>query len=287
MATPIEPSKSNNVYFSDTESGAEMARLIDQDHLITQGMGGLLSERNNDFSGIRHILDIGCGPGGWALEIAFAHPEIEIVGFDISQTMIDYARARAQVQGLDNASFYVMDATKPLDFPDNSFDLVNARTIGFFPTTVWPDLMRECMRILRSGGTIRLTESEWGFTNAPATEKLQGMFYRALKAGGRSFCLDARRHGITTMLAGFLRNAGFINVQQKAHVIDFSAGTEAHAGFYKDWKAVYKTSQPFFINMGVTTQEEMDQAYEQMLLEMMQDDFRGIMYLLTAWGEKP
>src|SRR5947199_4835220 len=138
-----EPSKGDNVYFNNPESGVEMARLIDQDRYVTEGMGGLLAERSNDFSGIHRILDMACGPGGWALEIAYTHPEIEVVGFDISQAMIDYARARAQVQGLDNASFYVMDATKPLDFPESSFDLVNARTIGFFPTTVWPNLMRE------------------------------------------------------------------------------------------------------------------------------------------------
>jgi hypothetical protein len=70
-------------------------------------------------------------------------------------------------------------------------------------------------------------------------------------------------------------------------VIDFSSGTDAHEGFYHDWKVVYKLSQPFFVGTAVTTQEEVDQAYDQMLLEMMQDDFRGIMYLLTAWGEKP
>ena len=285
MTTSSDSTQGENTYFNDPESGAEMARLTDQDRLLTKGMGGLLPEQS-DLSRFHRILDIGCGPGGWALDVAYAYPEKEVVGIDVSQQMIDYANARARVQDMGNASFLVMDATRPLDFPDAYFDLVNARTIGFFPTTVWPNLMRECMRISRSGGTIRLTESEWGFTNAPATEKLQGMFYRALKAGGRSFTTDGRRHGITTMLAGFLRDAGFIDIQQKAHVIDFSTGTEAHAGFYKDWKVVYKLSQPFFINMGVTTQEEVDQAYEQMLLEMMQDDFRGIIYLLTAWGTK-
>jgi len=89
------------------------------------------------------------------------------------------------------------------------------------------------------------------------------------------------------MLGGFLRDAGCINIGQMAHVIDFSAGTEAHEGFYNDWKVVYKLSQPFFVGTRVATQEEVDQAYEQMLIEMMQDNFRGIMYLLTAWGQKP
>jgi hypothetical protein len=40
-----------------------------------------------------------------------------------------------------------------------------------------------------SGDIIRLKESEWGFTSALATEKLQGMFYRALLAGNAALLL--------------------------------------------------------------------------------------------------
>jgi hypothetical protein len=38
--------------------------------------------------------------------------------------------------------------------------------------------------------------------------------------------------------------------------------------------------------MGVATQEEADQAYQQVLIEMQRDDFKGMWYLLTAWGIK-
>src|SRR6266704_4026528 len=102
MATPDIPTKDENVYFNDPESGAEMARLLSQDRLITRGMGGLFSERS-DLSGIHRILDAACGPGGWALEVASTYPEIEVVGFDVSQAMIDYARVQAQARGLENA----------------------------------------------------------------------------------------------------------------------------------------------------------------------------------------
>ena len=114
MATLDNQPPKSNVYISDPESGAEMARLIDQDRLVTKGMGGLFPERSNDFSGIHRVLDGACGPGGWALEIAFKYPEIEVVGFDVSQAMIDYANAQARVQGLENASFQVMNSAKTI-----------------------------------------------------------------------------------------------------------------------------------------------------------------------------
>src|SRR6266436_6885658 len=122
MASASNPNRRENIYFNDPESGAEMARLMDQDRLITRGMGGLFPERS-DLSGIQRILDVACGPGGWAQEVAFAYPEIEVVGFDISRAMIDYANAFARVQGLHNLSFQVMDILQPLTFPDSSFDL--------------------------------------------------------------------------------------------------------------------------------------------------------------------
>src|SRR5437763_7488052 len=104
MATRDDPSNSDSVYFNDPKNVAEMARLLGQDRLITKGMGGLFSERF-DLSGIHRILDIACGPGGWALEVASTYPEIKVVGVDVSQVMIAHANAQARVQALDNASF--------------------------------------------------------------------------------------------------------------------------------------------------------------------------------------
>jgi SAM-dependent methyltransferase len=286
MTTPVEPPKSGNVYFNDPESGAEMARLLDQDRLITKGMGGLFPERSNDFSGIHRVLDAACGPGGWAMEVAFTHPEIEVVGFDISQAMIDYARAQAQVQGLDNASFQVMNLLKPLDFPNNSFDLVNVRFINFLPAASWPQLTQEFGRITRSGGFIRLTESEWWyFTTSPALENLNALIIRALKIQG-SFSQTGRFTGILPVLRSLLLDASCVNIKLVSHAIDFSVGTEAYEGFRRDAAVVFKLFQPFIMRMGVATQEELDRLYDQMLIEMLQEDFRGLMLPLTAWGEK-
>src|SRR5438105_2636500 len=153
MSTTRDPSQSDeNTYFIDAESAAEMARLLGQDVLVTKLMGGLFSERP-DFADIQSVLDIGCGPGGWAIEVAFAHPDIDVIGIDISKTMVDYANSRAQVQELDNVRFEMMDALKPFDFPDNTFDLVNARYIGgFMLPSQWPPFIQECWRITHPRG---------------------------------------------------------------------------------------------------------------------------------------
>lgn len=285
---PASPSGSSdeNTYVIDVESAAELARLLHQDRLITKSMDGLLAEQS-DISNIHEVLDIACGPGGWALELADRNPQINVVGIDISQSMIEYARALAKAQKLKNIGFFVMDALKPLDFPSASFDLVNARFLqGFMPARAWPVLLQECLRVCRPGGIIRLTETEAGLTNSPESEKLAAMFSLALKLAGRSLSPDGRHFGTVVMLERFLRDAGCENVQSRAHVLNYSAGMEAHNGWYQNTMVGAQLLKPFLIKMQVTTQADFDQLYEQLLLELKAEWFCGIEFFLTAWGKK-
>lgn len=277
-----------NAYPIDVESGAEMARLLELDRLMSVEMGGLMSERP-DLAGLDHILDLACGPGGWAQEMAFAHPECEVLGVDISNAMIRFARQQAAIQHLENLQFEVMDILKPMPLEDESFDLVNARTIaGFMSPDDWPRLLQECHRILRPGGVVRLTEGEWGFTNSAAVEKLCSLSNRALFLAGKTLSPNGLYLGITPMLGLFLRKAGFQQIQKKAHVTDYSAGTEAYYSYFKDLSAMFPLLKPFLLKMGVVTSpEEFEQLYQTALAEMLQEDFCILGYALTAWGEKP
>jgi hypothetical protein len=113
------------------------------------------------------------------------------------------------------------------------------------------------------------------------------LFHQALKRAGQSFSPTGQHLGISPMLPSLLREAGCQNVQLRAHVIEYSAGTEAHAFVFKNEEGFFKLMQPFLVRTGVATQEEVDQLYKQMLFEMMQDSFRGVHLLFTASGQKP
>src|SRR5947209_3173601 len=284
---PTIPPASENEYFIDAENAAEMARLMHQDRLTTQGMGGVFPERS-DFSAIHDILDIACGPGGWVLDVAFEHPTSNVMGIDISRIMVAYAQTQAQAQQLSNASFRVMDALKPLDFSAGAFDLVNARFIfAFMPPAGWPTLMDECVRVTRPGGIIRLTESEWNLTNSLAYETLHAMTARAMKKAGKSFSPDGRNVGITPMLGQFLQQAGCKHIQHAAYALDLSAGTEAHGSMYQNSMAFFRLIEPFLLSMQETTQEEFEALYNRMLAEVLSDSFRAVSFILTVWGETP
>jgi ubiquinone/menaquinone biosynthesis C-methylase UbiE len=121
-------SVASHTYVFNPESPTEMARLINQDRILTQAMSGPFAGLP-DTSSLHNILDLGCGPGGWVLDVASALPEANVQGVDISRIMVDYASVCAHTRQLPNASFGVMDISEPLDFPDAGFDLVNARTL--------------------------------------------------------------------------------------------------------------------------------------------------------------
>jgi len=199
----------SNTYLNDPESGGEMARLLDQDRTLTAAMGGLLPERD-DIEHMHDVLDVACGPGGWVQELAFSYPHLDVIGIDISKAMIEYAQMQARTRHLQNATFAVMNATLPLDFMDNSFDLVNVRTIaGFMKKWAWPNLIRECVRVLRPGGVLRMTETDnWGTTNSPAFSTLMDLSYLAIWLDEHSF--DAGRHsfGITPAVGAIPARSG-------------------------------------------------------------------------------
>jgi len=286
---PNEPTSNESTYVIDSESGAEMARLMVQDRILTEGMGGLFTELPDDLLARAHdILDIACGPGGWVLDVAFRYPKINVVGIDISKQLVDYARAQARVRWLENAHFQVMDVLKPLDFDDESIDLVNIRFLfGVLPRTEWPKLLQECMRILRPGGIVRLTECEMPLTNSLAYEKLSSLFTRGLQLSGQSFSPDGRHIGITPMLGRLLGETGFQNMRRKVHMVDASEGMEAYESCYQNYQVAFKLVEPFMIKLGVTTPEEFDELYQQMLNEMSSEGFCAAWFYLTVAGAKP
>jgi SAM-dependent methyltransferase len=67
------------------------------------------------------VLDVGCGPGHYAVELAKSGAA-EVIGIDFSQTMIDLARRNAAKENLENrcrfqcADFLLFQAEKKFDF---------------------------------------------------------------------------------------------------------------------------------------------------------------------------
>jgi ubiquinone/menaquinone biosynthesis C-methylase UbiE len=273
-------------YIIDAENAAEMARLMILEQVLTQAMGGTLPEQT-DPSHFSQVLDIGCAGGGWLLDVVKQYPQIHGVGIDISQLMIEYATSLAESQDLCTLRFRVMDATQPLDFPDSTFDLVNGRILmGFLSTQQWPTLLRECYRITKPGGILRITEAEWNFTNSAALDKLSGFCALGLYRAGHSFSPHGRTWGTTSVLPLLLRRAGYGAIERRVHLVDYSTGTDLHEINAQQLIVLFKQLQPFHVQMQLATQGELDSLQEQLEADLQKEDFCGIDYYHTVWGRK-
>ncbi len=72
------------------------------------------------------LLEIGPGPGYIFIEIAKLLPKMEVIGLDISDTMIEIAKMNADEYGLsERIEFRKGDASK-MPFEDSSFDFVTS-----------------------------------------------------------------------------------------------------------------------------------------------------------------
>ena len=95
------------------------------------------------------ILEVGVGTG---LSLPLYPDGCEVTGIDISEPMLDRARARLDALGREGVVLRRMDAHE-LKFPDASFDHVVAPYV--ISVVAEPEkVMREIRRVCRPGGTV-------------------------------------------------------------------------------------------------------------------------------------
>ncbi len=288
MSTPTDPRREHpSTYFvQDRSNEEELTRLHVQDQMLTAGMGGVLPEQP-DPAIFQRVLDVGCGTGDWLIETAKTYPMISLlVGVDISEKMLEYARAQAEARQVsDRVQFRTMDALRMLEFPADYFDLVNERLgSSFLRKWDWPKLLSEFQRVTRPGGVIRVTECDLTENNSLTLTHLYDVFLQALYNAGHYFTLD--RRGVIDELANLLKQHGLQNVQTRMHLLDCRDGTPEWQPYYENVRHGFRTLLPFF-RKWTRVPDDYETLYQQALSEMQQPGFAATWGLLTAWGNKP
>lgn len=146
--------------YADPEAHARISRLIrkhsSNDREVRREM-----LRSLDLSRARDILDLGCGFGFWAEELATrVAPDAMFTGVDACEgDETSYGRCVASMGR--QARFLWAHLVSDLPFRDASFDLVVAAYSLYFFVDVIPDVAR----VLRPGGIfLAATHSEASFT---------------------------------------------------------------------------------------------------------------------------
>jgi ubiquinone/menaquinone biosynthesis C-methylase UbiE len=122
------------------------------------------------------VLDVGCGPGKWLTLLAKKYSSVTAI--DISKNMISLAKEKAQQENLGNIDFWVMNVSS-LDFPDETYDLVNCVTVlqHMQDKNAWKIAIHEIVRVTKRGGYILLFEvaPNFGFARRTLHLSLRSM----------------------------------------------------------------------------------------------------------------
>lgn len=286
MDTEQTPEQSR--YLLDSESAAEMGRLLLQDGILTDGMGGIFPERS-DLGSFHHILDVGCGPGGWAMRVARHYPHLRVTAIDISALDISFAQVQAQREAIQNVTFARMDALMPLAYPSEHFDMINVRLAGaWIPYPCWESFLLECRRTLKVGGTLRLVEiDQAGISNSSSFEQFSQMIARLYHEKAYGFSQTGLNFCITPVLKPLLKQTGFISTQHRPFVLPFNPEEPNYGSHIQNTLTAFEQFRPVWLKWGLATEEVLNRLKHNLQEDMQQSWFSSYCYGLIVWGSKP
>nr|BBH93665.1 hypothetical protein KTA_18640 [Thermogemmatispora argillosa] len=226
----------------------------------------------------RRILDVGCGTGQWAFELARQFPHAEVIGLDLEQVKASTPPP--------NYRFIQGDVLKGLPFDNNSFDFVHQRFLVLaIPQPAWPGVVQELVRVTSPGGWVELVEAGTArqdfLPSGPATQEFYS--FSAQLAALRGLDVEGL---VMRSLGRYLEEAGLINVHYQPFDVPLGEwggriGSLMALDLREAWKSV---SAPVAARFGRSEQAIL-QLIEQAFQEWNQ--FQTQFHFAVAYGQKP
>jgi ubiquinone/menaquinone biosynthesis C-methylase UbiE len=230
-------------------------RLNLQHHLLKVAAGG--NYRAPLRQAPRAILDVACGTGIWARELAVQYPRARVVGFDYDRTPLERALEVLGPGGQFPANFRFVEANMFERFPfeDGEFDYTFSRfLVVATPTDNWPHIAREMLRVTKRGGYVEMVDmQQFPVTQSPA-------YNRVLEAAADLVHKRGMQTGVEHSLKGYLEAAGLQQVQERAFRVGTGRqGNRQQRLLISDLLAGHRNLKGALVKLGYFSEPEFDE----------------------------
>ncbi len=226
----------------------------------------------------RDILDVGCGTGRWAIEMAQQFPTANVLGVDIAPPPVD-AGAPLDIRP-ENYTFVQGNVLERVPFPDDSFDFTHQRLLVLaIPRDRWPGVVAELLRVTRPGGWVELVEGGDVYGPGAAWDQLRS--WGKMLLGGQG--IDA---GVAREVGPLLKGAGAANVSVRTITLPVGK-TGGHIGAMVEtntFSALGGLRAPI-VSLGIASGD----AFDATIAQAHEEVARGGITLpfFVACGRKP
>lgn len=243
--------KEENAYILGTDT-AELKRLGLQHQVWCKEAQD--AYHNAGFTDGQTILDLGCGPGFATRELAFiVGDKGKVIGVDKSQAYIDHLERNAQQNGLNIQG--ICSDFADLQLEPSSLDGVYCRwALAWFPNP--NEIIHKLMHALKPGGRL-LFQEYYDWSTHQTQPSYPGLKY-AISQSLKSFKDQEGDIDVGRYLPKMLSDAGCKILTTKP-LLKMTPGND----FTWQWpKSFYHLYFPKLVEMGLLTEDECQQAFE-------------------------
>jgi ubiquinone/menaquinone biosynthesis C-methylase UbiE len=225
----------------------------------------------------KHILDVACGTGRWAMELAAQFPDAQVVGIDASLPI----EVQEQRPPPTEYRFVQGNALEPLPFPDASFDYVHMRFMfSAMPAQKWPEVVHELARVTGPGGWVELVEANSPTNGGEALE--QAGLWGSQMLATRGIDLAQTRN-----IGRYLAEAGLVAITERDGSLPVgSYGGRVGQIMGVDMITAYRLGGSAFVQALGLDQRLVEKTINQADADIYSGQYQAVLPIYIAFGQR-
>ncbi|RGB30522.1 S-adenosyl-L-methionine-dependent methyltransferase [Rhizophagus diaphanus] len=200
------------------------------------------------------VLDVGCGPGTWLLDMSTDFPRSSFTGVDMSPIYPGDIKPR-------NLTFHTANVLEGLPFTDNTFDFVYMRFLmTAFTEDDWQNkVIKELIRVCKPGGWIEIMEGDLVFNpEGPAGKRLMDAYRSTLE----SKQINPKIINHLQSILSSTQTLSCLTTKEKSGPIGTWAGRIGELS-YQNFSQTLRALKPVLCKLMECTDEEYDELMEE------------------------